>query len=80
MRASPQLEVRYCSSVVRWMIVQSKNMRKKQRIKVERAGEASFLFLICASETLNDIIFVTFLLLQNMEQQICFTTIQVLLP
>jgi len=39
MLASLQLEARYFSSVVRLMIELSKNMRKKLRTKVEKAGK-----------------------------------------
>jgi hypothetical protein len=45
MLVSPLLEARYFFSVVRWMIVQSKNMKKKQRIKVEKAGETLLHFI-----------------------------------
>ncbi|KAG5522544.1 hypothetical protein RHGRI_034641 [Rhododendron griersonianum] len=46
MRGSQLLEGRYSSLVVRLMTVQSKNMRKKQRIKVEKAGETLCCFSI----------------------------------
>ncbi|TYI06313.1 hypothetical protein ES332_A10G149900v1 [Gossypium tomentosum] len=38
MLVSLQLEARYSSSVVRSMTLQSRSMRKKRRIKVEKAG------------------------------------------
>lgn len=44
MLANQQLVVRYFFSVVRLMIAQFKNMRKKQRTKVERAGELHLIY------------------------------------
>lgn len=46
MLESLPLEARYFFLVARSMTVQFKNMRKKQRIKVEKAGETSFWLIL----------------------------------
>ena len=45
MLVSLQLEARYFSSAIRLMSVQSKSMKKKQRIKAEKAGKIHILIL-----------------------------------
>ena len=45
MLESLQLEARYFSSAIRLMSVQSKSMKKKQKIKAEKAGMIHFLTL-----------------------------------
>lgn len=47
MLESPQLEAKYFSLVVRLMTVQSKNMKKKQRKKVGKAGEHILVLSYC---------------------------------
>lgn len=59
MQVSQLLEGRYSSLVVRSMTVQSKNMRKKRRIKVEKAGETFCCFSIDVGRKIFSILVLT---------------------